>query len=195
MNTSHTKDTLDVIALVGSLRRESFTRTLTRALIVMAAPTLHIELLNIGELPLFNQDDEDAPPPITQALRARVRRADAVLFATPEYNRSVPGVLKNAIDLASRPYGANAWAGKPAAVISTSPGAMGGFGANQHLRQVLMAIDMPAMPQPEAYIGNVHKLLDAEGQIVDAGTRDFVAGFLASFETWIRRQRPAVHEA
>ncbi len=195
MNTSHTKDTLDVIALVGSLRRESFTRALTRALIVMAAPTLRIELLNIGELPLFNQDDEDAPPPITQALRARVRRADAVLFATPEYNRSVPGVLKNAIDLASRPYGANAWAGKPAAVISTSPGAMGGFGANQHLRQVLMAIGMPTMPQPEIYIGHVHTLLDAEGQIVDTGTRNFVAGFLASFETWIRRQRPAVHEA
>lgn len=180
----------DVIVLVGSLRRASYHRALAHQLIAMAPVALRLEPIGIGELPHYNEDDEAAPSPATQALRARVRRADAVLFLTPEYNRSVPGVLKNAIDLASRPNATNAWAGKPAAIISASPGAMGGFGANHHLRQVMVGVGLLAMVAPEAYIGRVHTLLDADGQIVDVRTRQFLAGFLDSFAAWIRLLRP-----
>lgn len=122
---------LDVAAVVGSLRRDSFTRRFVQALIRLAEPTaLRIEIVGLGALPLYNQDDEEHPPAPWVEFRSRVRRADAVLFATPEYNRTIPGCLKNAIDVGSRPYGKSVWQGKPAAVISTSPGALGGFGAN-----------------------------------------------------------------
>src|SRR5262245_49722979 len=136
------QDTIDVVALVGSLRRESFTRKLTQALVTLAPSRLRIELVGIGDLALYNQDDEGSPPIPWETFRERIKRADAVLFATPEYNRSVPGVLKNAIDVGSRPYGQSVWTGKPAAVVSVSPGATGGFGANHHLRQSLVFLDM-----------------------------------------------------
>jgi chromate reductase len=119
-------------------------------------------------------------------LRARIKRADAVLFATPEYNRSIPAVLKNVIDIGSRPVGANSWAGKPAAIMSVSPGVMGAFGANQHLRQSISSLNVPLMPSPEAYIGGVTKLLDPAGQLATP-TAEFLDKFLASFESWIRR--------
>ncbi len=180
---------MDVVAIVGSLRRESHTRRLTEALIKLAPKTLTIEIVGIGELPLYNQDLESAPPVPWVAFRDRVRPADGVLFATPEYNRSVPGVLKNAIDVGSRPYGKSVWSGKPAAIVSASPGAIGAFGANHHLRQSLVFLDMPAMQQPEAYIGHVDKQLDASGTIVDSSTRDFCTKFLSAFEAWIKRQK------
>jgi chromate reductase, NAD(P)H dehydrogenase (quinone) len=148
---------------------------------------MRIEIVGIGVLPLYNQDDEASPPAAWVELRARIRRADAVLFATPEYNRSVPGCLKNAIDVGSRPYGKSVWAGKPAAVISTSPGRLGGFGANQHLRQSLVSLDMPTMQHPEAYISDSNKLFAASGEFVNPGTQDFCANFVRSFELWIRR--------
>ena len=112
---------------------------------------------------------------------------DGVLFVTPEYNRSVPGVLKNAIDVGSRPYGHSVWAGKPAAVVSVSPGAMGGFGANHHLRQSLTFLDMPVLQQPEAYIGNASTLFDEKGDIANEGTRDFMTKFMAAFAAWIEK--------
>jgi chromate reductase len=124
----------DVAVLVGSLRRESFTRKMALALIGLAPPTLRLEIVEIKQLALYDEDLEQQPPASWVAFRDRVRRADAVLFATPEYNRSVPGVLKNAIDVGSRPYGSSVWQGKPGAVMSVSPGAIGGFGANHHLR-------------------------------------------------------------
>jgi chromate reductase len=180
-------DTLDIAALVGSLRGESFTRRLVLAMIKIAPAGMRIEIVGIGELPLYNQDSEASAPDVWTAFRDRLRRADGILFATPEYNRSVPGALKNAIDVGSRPYGKSVWSKKPAAVVSASPGAIGGFGANHHLRQSLVFLDMPTLQQPEAYIGRVDKLVDANGDITDNGTRDFVAQFLAAFESWVRR--------
>jgi chromate reductase len=177
----------DVIAIVGSLRRESYTRRLTEAVAKLAQPSIRIEIVGIEALSLYNQDDEASPPAPWIEFRDRVRRADAVLFATPEYNRSVPGCLKNAVDVGSRPVGHSVWAGKPAAVMSASPGAFGGFGANQHLRQSLVSVDMPAMPKPEAYISGSNKLFDESGEFVDPATREYLTKFISAFESWIRR--------
>src|SRR3954470_19883701 len=143
----------DVAVLVGSLRKDSLNRKLAHAMIEMAPTSLKLEEIPIIDLPLYNPDLDDVPLAPWAALRQRIKRSDAVLFVTPEHNRSVPAALKNAIDIASRPYGASAWNGKPAAVVSASPGAIGGLGANHHLRQSLVFLNMPAMPQPEAYIG------------------------------------------
>src|SRR5271169_1365069 len=162
MSTTH-----DVAVFVGSLRKESFNRKLATALIAMAPAPLKLEIVEIRQLPLYNQDDDANPSAASVAFKERVQKADAVLFVTPEYNRSVPGVLKNAIDVASRPYGKSAWDGKPGAVISLSPGGVGGFGANHHLRQSLVFLNVPAMPQPEAYIGGAATLFDKEGNLTN----------------------------
>src|SRR5271157_2418978 len=179
--------TRDVAVFVGSLRKESFNRKLANALIAMAPAPLKLEIVEIRQLPLYNQDDDANPPAASVAFKARVQKADAVLFLTPEYNRSVPGVLKNAIDVASRPYGKSAWDGKPGAVISLSPGAIGGFGANHHLRQSLVFLNVPAMQQPEAYIGHAAKLFDEGGKLIDDSARDFLSKFLQAFAQWIER--------
>jgi chromate reductase len=178
----------DVAVLVGSLRRESFTRKIARAIAELAPAALAFDFVEIGGLPFYNEDVEAAgAPPEWRAFRDRIRAADAVLFATPEYNRSVPGVLKNAIDVGSRPYGNSAFAGKPAAVVSVSPGAIGGFGANQHLRQSLVFLDMPALQQPEVYVGGVTKLLDPQGKLINEDTRSFLRQFAEAFAGWIER--------
>jgi chromate reductase len=177
----------DVVVLVGSLRKESLNRKMASALCAMAPPSLKLEIVGIGDLPLFNQDFEATPPPASSAFKERIRKADAVLFVTPEYNRSVPGALKNAIDVASRPKGQSAWDGKPCAVVSVSPGAIGGFGANHHLRQSLVFLNMPAMQQPEAYVGGADKLFDGEGNLTNDSTRAFMQKFLDAFATWIDR--------
>jgi chromate reductase len=179
---------LDVVAIVGSLRAESLTRRVVLALAAMTRDALTIEIVDISVLPLYNQDIDTTPPAAWTAFRSRVKRAEAVLFATPEYNRSVPGALKNAIDVGSRPYGSSAWGGKPAAVLSVSPGNMGAFGANHHLRQSLVFLDMPTLQQPEAYIGGADKLIDGDGRVIQAATQAFLARFGQSFEAWIRRQ-------
>jgi len=179
--------TFDVAALVGSLRRDSYTRTLVKAFIRLAPPSLQLDIVEIGALSIYNYDDEAAPPAAWSDFRARIKRADAVLFATPEYNRSVPAVLKNAIDVGSRPLISNAWAHKPAAVVSISPGVMGAFGANQHLRQSLVAVGMSTMAHPEAYIGGAAKLFDAAGDFVNPASREFCQNFLIAFELWVRR--------
>ena len=183
--------TKEVAVIVGSLRKESFSRKLAHALMKIAPPGLKLGMVEIGDLPLYNQDLDAAPPPEWVAFKDRVKRADAVLFVTPEYNRSVPGVLKNAIDVASRPYGKSAWDGKPAAILSNSPGAMGGFGANHHLRQSLVFLNVPAMTQPEAYVGGAATLVDDKGDIANAPTREFLVKFLQAFEAWIARHAPA----
>jgi chromate reductase len=179
--------TRDVAVLIGSLRKESFNRKMARALAEVAPATLKLEIAEIGQLPLYNQDLDTAAPAQWTEFRERVRRADAVLFVTPEYNRSVPGVLKNAIDVGSRPYGKSAWDKKPAAVISVSPGAIGGFGANHHLRQSLVFLNMPAMQMPEAYVGGADKLFDAEGRLSNDSTRGFLSKFMQAFAAWIER--------
>jgi chromate reductase len=173
---------------VGSLRKESFTRKVANAVAAVAPSTLQFEFIEIGQLSHYNQDLESTTPPENwTAFRQRVSGVDAVLFATPEYNRSVPGVLKNAIDVASRPYGKSAWNGKPGAVISVSPGALSAFGANHHLRQSLVFLDVPTMQQPEAYIGGADKLFDASGNLTNDSTREFLRKFGEAFAAWIER--------
>ena len=176
-----------VAVLVGSLRKASFSRALAEALIKIAPASLALEIIEIGDLPLYNQDfdDEKRPPAAWTAFRDKVRPFNGVLFVTPEYNRSVPGVLKNAIDVGSRPYGKSVWSGKPCAIVSASPGAIGAFGANHHLRQSLVFLNMPAMPQPEAYVGHADKLFDDKGKLTSDDTRKFLQGFMQSFAAWI----------
>ncbi|HEV7576631.1 MAG TPA: NAD(P)H-dependent oxidoreductase [Caldimonas sp.] len=180
-----------VAVIVGSLRKESFNRKMAKALIAIAPAPLSLEIVEIGQLPLFNQDEEAAPPAPSAAFKQQIAAVDAVIFVTPEYNRSVPGALKNALDVASRPYGKSAWQGKPAAVISVSPGAIGGFGANHHLRQSLVFLDMPTMAQPEAYIGGATDLFDESGGLKKPETRKFLDMFLAAFAAWIERTAKA----
>jgi chromate reductase len=184
-----------VAVLVGSLRKESLNRKVAKALQKLAPPSLDLEIVEIGNLPLYNQDDELNPPQPSAAFKQKIQQADAVLFVTPEYNRSVPGVLKNAIDIASRPSGKSAWKGKPAGVISVSPGAIGGFGANHALRESLVFLNMPAMQQPEAYMGGAADYFDAEGNLVKDVTRDFLKQFLDAFAQWIERTAPKQESA
>ena len=176
-----------VAVLVGSLRKDSFTRKVAMALIAIGQEPLTFEIVEIGSLPLYNQDDEANPPPSVVEFRQRVAACNALLFVTPEYNRSVPGLLKNAIDVGSRPYGKSVWDQKPGAVISVSPGAIGAFGANHHLRQSLVFLDMPILQQPEAYIGGVDKLFDAVGEFTNPATKQFCAQLLRAFDAWIAR--------
>ncbi|WP_020654644.1 NADPH-dependent FMN reductase [Massilia niastensis] len=179
--------TRNIAVIVGSLRKESFTRKVAHSLIEQAPPGLQMEIVELRDLPMYNEDDEGAHAPAAWiAFRDRIRQADAVLFCTPEYNRSVPGVLKNAIDVGSRPYGKAAWSGKPCAVISVSPGALGGFGANHHLRQSLPFLDMPCMPAPEAYVGGIAGKIK-DGALADDATRAFLKTFVDAFAAWVER--------
>src|SRR6266705_1403417 len=162
---------MNVCVLVGSLRKASLNGMLANALMSLAPSSMKLEIVEIGQLPFFNQDLEtDSTPAQWTAFRRRVKAADAVLFVTPEYNRSVPAVLKNALDVGSRPYGSSVWDRKPGAIVSSSPGAIGGFGANHHLRQSLVFLNMPTMQQPEAYLGHADKLFDAAGKLTNPST-------------------------
>jgi chromate reductase len=173
--------------IIGSLRAAAFTRRLSHALRPLAPPSLNLEVIEIGAMPLYNQDEEASPPAAWTQFRGEVRAVDALLFLTPEYNRSIPSPLKNAIDVGSRPKASNAWDGKPAAVISLSPGVLGGFGANHHLRQCLMCLNVATMPAPEAYIGGADKLFDAEDAIVVESTRQFLTQFMSRFAEWVEQ--------
>jgi chromate reductase, NAD(P)H dehydrogenase (quinone) len=181
--------TKKIAVFVGSLRKESFNRKMAEALTTLAPESLMLEIIEIGRLPLYDQDHDDGgnPPSEWIAFRERVKTFDGLLFVTPEYNRSVPGVLKNALDVGSRPYGQSVWGGKPGAVISVSPGAIGGFGANHHLRQSLVFLDVPAMQQPEAYIGGAAQLFDAGSNITNEMTRQFLIKFMDAFATWVAK--------
>ena len=178
-----------IAVIVGSLRRDSFNRKLAKALIAAAPTGLDFSFVEIGDLPFFNQDLEAAPPASWRRFRDEVEAAAAVLFVTAEYNRSVPGVLKNAIDVGSRPYGQSVFNGKPAAVLSSSMGAIGGFGANHHLRQSLAFLNMPTLPN-EAYIGAAHTLFDEAGALTNDGTRSFLGQFATAFAAWIEANAP-----
>jgi chromate reductase len=179
----------DVAVVVGSLRKGSFSRKTAQAVMAVAPPSLKMEIVEIGDLPLYNQDDDARPPAASAAFKARIQKADAFLFVTPEYNRSVPGVLKNALDIASRPYGQSAWDGKPGAVVSVTPGGLGAFGANHHLRQSLVFLNVPVLQQPEAYISNAGKLFDDAGKLTSDDTRGFLQTFAKAFAAWIEANR------
>jgi len=173
--------------IVGSLRKESFNRKIAKILMALAPTGYEMEEVEIGHLAMYNQDldDEGNPPAEWISFREYMKKFDAVLFVTPEYNRSVPAVLKNAIDVGSRPYGKSIWDSKPGAVVSVSPGGLSAFGANHHLRQSLVFVNIPTMQQPEAYIGNVATLFDDKGALVNEGTREFLQKFMSAFATWI----------
>ena len=176
-----------VAVIVGSLRKEAFSRRLAQALIAQQPASLQMEIVDIA-MPLYNQDLEtDNPPAEWTAYRDRIRAAQAILFVTPEYNRGMPGAIKNAIDVGSRPYGKGAINGKPCAVASNSPGALGGFGANHQVRQSVVFLEMPMMPAPELYVGHVDKVLEAGGKVANDATRELFAKFLDRFADFVQR--------
>jgi chromate reductase len=177
-----------VAVIVGSLRRESFSRKIAHNLARLAPAHLTLGIVEIGDLPLYNEDAEREGPPAAWArFRAELGPADGVLFVTPEYNRSLPGALKNAIDVGSRPYGQSVWSKKPAAIVSVTPGALGAFGANHHLRQSAVFLDLPMMPQPEAYLAGVGKWFDDQGVIASEDTNRFLAAFMAAYADWVEK--------
>lgn len=176
--------------IVGSLRKNSFSKQVADNVIPLFPEGFETEFVEIGHLPLFNQDyegDLGTPAEYTE-FRNKIKSLDAILFVTPEYNRSIPGALKNALDVGSRPYGESVWNGKPAAIISQSPGTIAGFGANHHLRQVLTFLNMPVVQQPEAYIGSVHELLDENGKL-NSDTLEFLQGFVNAFVDLINKHK------
>ena len=171
--------------VVGSLRKDSFNRKLASALALLAPTDFSFTQIEIGDLPLYNQDDDDHQADTVKRLKADISAARGLLFVTPEYNRSFSGVLKNAIDHASRPYGKSAWKGKPAGIIGVSVGAMGTAMAQQHLRNVLVNLDMPTLAQPEAFVQKTDALFDPDGRI-GADHRKFLQGWMDQYVAWIK---------
>lgn len=178
-----------IAVIVGSLRKEALSRKLAHALIRLAPASLRLSIVEIGDLPLYNPDLGEDVPAWTR-FRASIQTARGVLFVTPEYNRSVPGALKNAIDVGSRPYGHSVWNGKPSGIVSHSTGGIAGFGANHHLRQSLVHLNAPAMHQPEAYIGGSDKLFGANGEMTNADTEKFLTNYMTAFAAWVTQNAP-----
>ena len=181
--------TKNIAVLIGSLRKDSFSKSVAKSLMPLFPSDYNLEIVEIGDLPLYNQDydDLDQVPEAYTTFRNKMKTMDAVLFVTTEYNRSVPDLLKNALDVGSRPYGASIWDNKPAEIVSVSPGAISGFGANHHLRQSLVFLNMPTVQQPEAYIGNVMNLLDDNQEITNPDTLGFFQAIVDAFDTLIKR--------
>jgi chromate reductase, NAD(P)H dehydrogenase (quinone) len=175
-----------IAVVVGSLRRESFNRRLANAVIHLAPAELSFKQLRIDDLPLYNQDDDEKQAEPVKRLKSEIQAAQGLLFVTPEYNRSMPGVLKNAIDHASRPYGQNAWAGKPAGVLGASIGSIGTAIAQQHLRGSLAYLDVPTLGQPEAFIQVTERSFDASGKIADASLEKFLRQWLDRYLSWVK---------
>lgn len=186
-NRKSINGTLNVLVVTGSLRKDSLTLKMAKALLRLCPASMQLEIANISTLPLYNEDLETPLPPMEWvAYRKKIKQADGVLFITPEYNRSVPAVLKNAIDIGSAPHEENVYKGIPAAIISMSPGSMGAFGANHHLRQSLVFLDMPTMQQPEAYISYSEQLFGNDGTIIRKNTSAYLMEFMQAFERWIK---------
>ncbi|MFN3946380.1 MAG: NADPH-dependent FMN reductase [Allosphingosinicella sp.] len=179
--------TRTVAVFVGSLRKASLNRRTAEALARMAPENLRLEIVEIGDLPHYNEDLERDPPAAWTRFRDEVRDKQALLFVTPEYNRSLPSALKNAIDVGSRPYGKGVFSGKPGAVITVSPGQYGGFGANHHLRQSMVFLDVPMMQQPEAYLAKAGGIFAEDGSLRDEGAKDLLRRFIDGFAAWVER--------
>ena len=180
---------INVAVLVGSLRKESINLKLARAVERLASAELKFDYIKIGDLPLYTQEFDANYPPVCQRLKEAIQAADALLFVTPEYNRSIPGVLKNAIDIASRPWGTNSFAKKPGAVIGASIGSTGTSLAQQHLRNVLAYLDVATLPQPEVFIHFKDGMFDSEGRIENADTQKFLQGFVDRYVAWVKHFR------
>lgn len=176
-----------ILGIAGSLRRESYNRAALRAATQLVPEGATIETFELDGIPGFNQDEEQNPPAKVVELKRSIREADAILFVTPEYNYSVPGVLKNAIDWASRPYGDSAWNGKPAAIMGASIGAIATARAQYHLRQMMVFLNMFPINQPEVMIGNASKRFDSEGNLTDDATKEFIRQLLQNLVEWTRR--------
>lgn len=175
-----------IAVIVGSLRKESFNRKLANAIVKLAPSEFSFEQVEIGDLPLYNQDDDANPAESVKRLKGKIVAAQGLLFVTPEYNRSVPGVLKNAIDHASRPYGQSAWAGKPAGIVGISIGALGTSMAQQHLRNMLAYLDVPTLGQPEAFIQAKAGLFDAADNFGNADIKKFLQTWMDKYVAWIK---------
>jgi chromate reductase, NAD(P)H dehydrogenase (quinone) len=178
-----------IALVVGSLRRDSFNRKLANALVAMAPPELSFKEIRIDDLPLYNQDDDSTPADPVKRLKAEITASQGLLFVTPEYNRSIPGVLKNAIDHASRPYGQSAWEGKPAGVLGASVGAPGTSMAQQHLRNILAYLDVPTLGQPEVFIHVKDGLFDEGGKIESADTKAFLKNWMDRYVAWVKKHQ------
>jgi chromate reductase len=178
---------LRILGIAGSLRRQSYNRAALRAATQLAPGGATIDIFEINGIPPFSEDDEQDPPAKVVELKRSIRDADAVLFVTPEYNYSIPGVLKNAIDWASRPYGDSAWVGKPAAIMGASVGTIGTARAQYHLRQVMVFLNMFPLNQPEVMIAKAHERFDAEGNLTDEKTKEFIGLLLQGLVDWTRR--------
>jgi chromate reductase len=177
-----------IAIVVGSLRKESINRKIAQSMCAIRGDGLECSMVEIGNLPLYNQEYDNSPeePETYGSFREQIAAAEGILFCTPEYNRGVPGVLKNAIDVGSRPYGHSVWNGKPAAIISASPGSIGGFGANHQLRQACVFLNMPVMQQPEAYLGHVtDDSFDADGCLKDGPLKQVVEKLAHAFHEWV----------
>ncbi len=175
-----------IAILVGSLRKDSINRKVARSICGMRGDNLDCSMIEIGDLPLYNQDLDTNPPPQWARLRDQIRAADGVLFVSPEYNRGIPGVLKNAIDVGSRPYGQSVFDKKPAAIVTASPGSIGGFGSNHQIRQAAVFLNMPVMQQPEAYLGHVSDdSFDESGCLKEGPLKDLVTVLAHAFAGWV----------
>lgn len=176
-----------IAVLVGSLRKASFNRMTAQSLISLAPVTLKLALIELVGLPLYNEDLEETVPPPLLNFRERIQEVDGIIFVTPEYNRSIPAALKNALDIGSRPMGKSIWNGKPAGVVSVTRGNLGAFGANHHLRQSLVTLNVPTMPHPEVYISNADSLFDPSGKLINAPVHQLLETFVNSFAVWVAR--------
>ena len=176
-----------VALIVGSLRKESFNRKVANEFIRLAPENLKLEIVEIKELSFFNEDIENNPPQEWKDYKKELENADAFIFVSPEYNRTIPGVLKNAMEIGARPPKENSWKGKPGAVVTVSPGLIGGLGANQTIREAAVSLNIPMMQQPEAYIGQIKDKLMEDGVTVNEKTEKFMKTFLEAFEIWINR--------
>ncbi|MEO8176243.1 MAG: NAD(P)H-dependent oxidoreductase [Sphingomicrobium sp.] len=185
-------DRYKIAIIVGSLRKDSLNLKVARSLCAMAHERLDCDIVRIGDLPLYNQEyDADSPEPY-ERFRDEIRAADGILFVTPEYNRGVPGVLKNAVDVGSRPYGKSIWNRKPAAIVSASPGSIGGFGANHQLRQAAVFLNMPVMQHPEAYLSHVNdQSFDGEGCLLEGPLKELIVSLSKAFGDWVH----LIHES
>jgi chromate reductase, NAD(P)H dehydrogenase (quinone) len=186
------RDHTIILGIAGSLRQDSYNRAALRAAQDLAPENATLEIFDLQGIPPFNEDDEQHPPAPVADLKTRIRAADAILLVTPEYNYSIPGVLKNAIDWASRPYGDSAWDGKPVAVMGASPGTLGTARAQYHLRQVFVFLNMHALNRPEVMISNAAQRFDAQGHLTDTTSRDLIRQLLQNLVDWTRQLREPV---
>ena len=176
-----------IAVLVGSLRKKSYNRKIANELIRLSQTNLEMEIVEIGNLPFYNEDLDQNPPQEWTDFRAKVKASEGVLFVSPEYNRTIPGALKNAIDVGSRPYGSSVWQSKPGAVVTASPSSLGAFGANHNIRQAVVFLDVFMMAQPEAYIGNAAEIFKEDGTTVVEATEKFLKGFVEAYQKWVEK--------